>query len=323
MKEFEIRPKKRYYTAYQSSVEFDRSLLRAIHEASLDGILVVDEEGIVVSYNQRFFETWQIATDDINANLDENGNIPDNKLLDFALDQLQDPKAFINRVQELYEHPHEEDHTELRLINGIVLERHSVGLHSKEGHYLGRVWFFRDITERKQTERALRDMAWYDPLTTELNRGHFLARANEEIERAQSSSTPTGLLMLDLDHFKDINDRYGHAAGDKVLEIVCKRWRAALRPIDLLGRIGGEEFAVLLPDSSKEVTQLVAERLRTTVADQPVRSANSQIDCTVSGGVVMIKPNEISIHDALIRADRALYRAKHNGRNRMETDDLE
>src|SRR5690606_4735075 len=232
-----------FHTAQKRSDEFDRSLLRAIQEASPDGILVVDERGAIVSYNRRFIETWQIPASCIHAHSGEDGSIPEDRLMHAALEQLKYPEAFIQRVQELYANPHERDYCELDLKDGRVLERHSVGLHNDSGQYVGRVWFFRDISERKRDEAALRKLAWRDPLTGELNRGHFLVRATEERERAQRYQNPLGLLMLDLDNFKRINDQHGHAAGDEVLETVCKRWRGILRNVDLLGRIGGEEFA--------------------------------------------------------------------------------
>lgn len=308
-------------TMYKSSNEFDRALLRAIQEASPDGILVVDGQGVVVSYNQRFVETWKLDPAHLEANSHADGSIPEDRIMYAAIALLKDPQAFMQRVMELYAKPEERDYCEIELKDGRTLERHSVGLHDDQQHYFGRVWFFRDITERKRGEAALRDLAWRDPLTGELNRGHFLVRANEEQERARRYQSPLGILMLDLDNFKEINDQYGHAAGDTVLQTVCERWRAVLRNVDLLGRIGGEEFAILLPDSDWEATQIVAERLRASVADEPIYSMSHEICCTVSGGITMVGAEDQSVQDALRRADDALYRAKHQGRNRMEASE--
>lgn len=304
----------------QRNYEFDRSLLRAINEASLDGILVVDEQGLVVSYNQRFIEVWQISPTYLQATLKPDGSISENRLMHAALAQLKDPESFLQRVQELYAAPTTREHCELELKDGRVLERYSVGLHNEENLYFGRVWFFRDISQRKRDEAALRHLAWRDPLTGEMNRGHFLERAAEEQERARRYQHPLGLLMLDLDFFKEINDQYGHAGGDCVLETVCKRWRTVLRKVDLLGRLGGEEFAILLPDSDQNASWTVAERLRCAVADKPIKFGDQQINCTVSGGMAMVSFNDSCIKESLRRADIALYRAKRKGRNRMETD---
>ena len=305
------------YGTYKNSIEFDRSLLRTIQEASPDGILVVDGNGMVVSYNQRFVETWKLNTAHLAENSRADGSIPEDQLMYAAIALLKDPEAFLQRVAELYAQPKESDHCEVELKDGRTLERHSVGLHDDQGLYFGRVWFFRDITEHKRGEAALRELARHDSLTGEFNRRHFLVRANEEHERARRHQSPLGILMLDLDSFKEINDQYGHAAGDAVLQIVCTRWRSVLRNVDLLGRIGGEEFAILLPDSDFLATRIVAERLRSVIADERVEWMGHDIFCTVSGGITMVGAEDKNIEDALRRADDALYRAKHNGRNRI------
>lgn len=300
--------------------EFDRSLLRAIQEASPDGILVVDGQGAVVSYNQRFVEIWQIGAEHLQTDPNDKNPIPEERIMHAAFALLKDPEAFLKRVQELYLKPEEQDHCELELRDGRFLERHSVGLHNDKQHYFGRVWFFRDITERKRNEAALRDLAWRDPLTGEMNRGHFFARAAEELVRARRQRHPLAMLMLDLDCFKEINDNLGHAAGDAVLETVCKRWRRVLRNVDLLGRVGGEEFAIVLPGSDLVDAQVVAERLRTSVADEPIRAGGQEIYSTVSGGIAMVEETDHSVQDVLRRADRALYQAKNQGRNCMISD---
>jgi diguanylate cyclase (GGDEF)-like protein/PAS domain S-box-containing protein len=307
-------------TPSRRGAEFDRSMLRAIQEASPDGILVVDDQGVVVSYNQRFLDMWKISIDHLDYHASDEGTVPEKRLMSAALSQLKDPGAFLKRVMELYAMPTARDHSELELKDGRILERHSVGLHNDHDRYLGRVWFFRDITERKRVEAALRELAWRDQLTGEMSRGYFLSSATEELARAKRYRHPLAILVVDLDHFKRINDRYGHSAGDTVLITVCQRWREALREVDLLGRIGGEEFAILLPNSDREAAQKVAERLRAVVAEQPIRGLGEEISCTVSGGMAMVDIDGGTINDALSRADDALYRAKCNGRNRMEMD---
>ncbi len=307
-------------TAQLRSDVFNRSLLRAIQEASPDGMLVVDERGVVVLYNQRFLDIWQIPTARLQSGDDDKARVADYPMLQAAAQQVKDPKAFLKRVEALYENHHARDQCEIELKDGRTLERHSAGLHNDDNQYLGRVWFFRDITERKRNEAALQDLAWHDPLTGVLNRSHFFARAAEELARARRYRRPLAVLMLDLDHFKRINDKHGHSVGDDVLKIVCGRWGVALRSVDLFARIGGEEFAILMPDSSQQAALILAERLRASVANETILADGKEIHCTVSAGIAMVHREDSSVQDALRRADAALYRAKGGGRNRVESD---
>ena len=177
-----------------------------------------------------------------------------------------------------------------------------------------------NITERKVLERRLVHLAATDPLTGLANRRHFLDQMALALARQQRHDTPTALLMIDLDWFKKVNDRYGHATGDEVLRHVAAIMTTSLRRIDLLGRLGGEEFAILLPDTEASGAHEFAERLRQRVAAQPARTAAGEISSTLSIGVTAFSPQDSSIDAILARADRALYRAKGQGRDRAELE---
>lgn len=204
------------------SEEFDRTLLRSIQEASPDGILVVDGDARVVSYIQQFLRIWGIPAERLVAR-DAQDGIHDTPVLLKAAQRVRDPEGFISRVRELYANRSARDHCEIELKDGRTLERHSVGMLNESGKYLGRVWFFRDISMRKRDEAVLRHLASHDALTGILNRAGFFEVAGKEIS------------------------------------------------------------------------------------------------CTVSGGLVMLNSEDENIDSVLLRADKALYRAKAGGRNRIET----
>ena len=175
-----------------------------------------------------------------------------------------------------------------------------------------------DVTQRKQLEVRLLQQANTDELTGIDNRRHFFAEAEQEIRRAHRFGRAVSVMMIDLDHFKKINDTLGHAVGDLVLQEVVKAIRQSLRETDIVGRLGGEEFAALLPETSIEAARDVANRMVAYIANHPVVTAKATVPCTVSIGLAQIAEQETTLDAMLQRADQALYRAKHNGRNRVE-----
>jgi diguanylate cyclase (GGDEF)-like protein len=179
-----------------------------------------------------------------------------------------------------------------------------------------------DITERKKLEVDLREQASTDALTGLPNRRHFLRRLEDELERVRRRTTREAcVLMLDLDHFKRINDQYGHAAGDSLLRHFANLLRHELRATDTAGRMGGEEFAVILPGSGLQAAQGFAERICDKLAEHPMAVGRHEVGMTVSIGIASITDDDLSADAVLSRADRALYQAKDGGRNRVELAD--
>jgi diguanylate cyclase (GGDEF)-like protein len=163
--------------------------------------------------------------------------------------------------------------------------------------------------------RDLRENSLRDGLTGCINRTHALEVMDTELRRARRSQSPVALIMFDLDHFKDVNDRYGHLCGDAILSAVGVKMREVLRGSDLKCRYGGEEFLVLLPETPLEGAKRVADTMRRELADMHVSWKDEKVSITASFGVTVAMPSEIDSHALISRADAALYRAKDQGRN--------
>lgn len=164
-------------------------------------------------------------------------------------------------------------------------------------------------------------MAVTDPLTGLHNRRYMVGHLDNLVGRSNAGGKPTSVMMLDIDHFKKINDTFGHAGGDEVLREFAGCLRRGLRGIDLCGRFGGEEFVVAMPDTDSESANMVAERLRRFIADEPFKIADATLPVTASIGVTTVRAPTDTSAEMLDRADRSLYAAKAAGRNRVVTDD--
>ena len=181
----------------------------------------------------------------------------------------------------------------------------------------GRIWLFNDVTAEVQQAEALRALAQTDALTGLANRRRFLEISEATLAGAEVGAASHAVLMLDIDHFKSVNDRFGHAVGDAVLRAVAGRCRAVLKAGDLPARLGGEEFAVLLANVERDEATAAAERLRAAVAATPVQVEAESVDVRISIGGTVMRPGDATVDTLLQRADAALYTAKRTGRNKV------
>jgi len=174
------------------------------------------------------------------------------------------------------------------------------------------------VTENSRLVQRLKHLAGHDGLTELLNHRHTREQLQREFDRVSRYAGSLSLLMIDIDHFKQVNDRHGHPTGDTVLREVARVVKEAVRAVDLVGRYGGEEFAAILPQTDVQEARLLAERLRKAVEALAVPAPNAIVRVTISTGIASYPAPNVASPDDLIReADRALYRAKQDGRNRV------
>ncbi|MCB1765447.1 MAG: PAS domain S-box protein [Candidatus Competibacteraceae bacterium] len=291
------------------------AILRSITDSAQDAIVMMDPEGRV--------SFWNPAAESIFGYRRE-------EVLGQTLHQFLAPERYHGTYRKalpefsragcgnaigktLDMHARRKDGTEIAVAISLSAVRiqnqwHAVGI-------------LRDETERQAREQELKRLATTDHLTGLANRRHFLGQMALELDRFKRYAKPTALLMLDLDHFKQVNDTYGHAAGDAVLQHFASITLKVLRRTDLVGRLGGEEFAALLPDTDLDGALHLAERLRWALANLPMPAEEgTKIALTVSIGVTLFLPADLDANVILIRADQALYRAKQTGRNRVEVE---
>ena len=287
------------------------ALLRAAFEATGEGILAVDVRGAVVAHNQRFLEMWGLPE----ALLGPAGDGA--ARLDYLAEQTTAPEAFVARAREVFAAPDAESTDLVELSDGRSFER-TARPQRVDGKVIGRVWSYRDITSRRrmevalrESEERLRELASRDALTGLYNRRHLHQRLSEEIARSRRTGHGFCVAMLDLDHFKRINDEHGHQVGDEVLQAFAADALGRLRQTDTVGRWGGEEFLLILTETGREGALQLLDELRARVA----RPRAGLPPFTVSIGVAVFPDDGADLLPLVAFADGRLYAAKDAGRN--------
>jgi diguanylate cyclase (GGDEF)-like protein/PAS domain S-box-containing protein len=301
----------------EEALLFKTALLEAQAETTIDGILAVDESDRIVLANKQFGLQFGIPEELLSAGDDQT-------VLQHVMARIEAPEAFVEKVKYLYSHRDEKSRDELRLKNGKTFDRYSAPLVDSKRLYRGRIWYFRDITDRKLAEERVQFLAYYDDLTGLPNRTLLHDRLAKALADARRQKDRIALLFVDLDRFKDINDSLGHSVGDALLQEVAARLKKFSREHDTVARLGGDEFLITLthvkdvPDAA-----VAAERLMDAMtAEFVVQGQSLSIGCSVG---ISVFPEHGADGETLIKnADAAMYTAKGSGRHniRFFTEDM-
>lgn len=279
-----------------------RNLLTFILDASPSDVALLDaEDGRVHYINRRLVESLGMRQQPVQLSLAE---------------LLHDPKAADTLASQLNGSGQVDGFEALIASQPPYWSSLSAQLIEVEGRLCHLIWGF-DVSTHKRLEGELRTLATTDPLSGLNNRRAFHEKGEALLEHCRRYNTPCGALMIDIDHFKSINDRFGHPVGDEAIRLAGRSIQAVLRDADIVGRMGGEEFAVLLPHADPQGLRDTAERIRVSVESATLPLNNGEtLRFTVSLGMAAFVPPDQRLEQLLVHADRALYQAKSEGRNR-------
>lgn len=291
----------------KNSFSQSADVLNIVLDHITQGMIVVGSDYRTLAFNLHFEEMFQLPPGTVEVGVDfreilktwAEATGQDQQMLDYAIYQLDEPDTFE------FEFP--------QLINGEL--RWCLLTHNPLPGK-GFVRTFTDITKRKVLEAGLMKLSKEDPLTGLHNRRTILDLLEEEIQRGQRYKHPLSLLMMDIDHFKKINDQWGHPTGDEVLKSFAAECRSLMRENDKMGRFGGEEFVMVLPETGKPEATQVAERIRKITSEMAIKAKHgtAPIPVTVSIGVTTATDGD-DVEAVIALADEAMYEAKNKGRN--------
>jgi len=300
------------FKAAHAGLVANEAKLRAVIETAIDGVMIVNGQGIIETFNlscEKIFG-WgraEILGKTILTVMPQEWQLLHGQMFSGAREIDEQKVAGHARVVRGLRKGGEQFPLEISLSSTQV---------GGDQLYIAMV---RDISERVVAEERLFAMATQDGLTGVRNRRYFLGGLESEVARCRRHGRQLSLLALDADHFKAVNDTFGHAAGDLVLKRLAETCRDNLREVDFVGRMGGEEFAIVMPDTDLQTAGLAAERLRRLVAEQRIDFEGETLQITMSVGIAGLRRDapEAGSEDLLRRADQALYSAKAGGRNRV------
>lgn len=307
------------FKAAHSGLLANEAKLRAVIETAIDGVMIIDEQGVIETFNRSCQTIFGWSERDILGRTVMTVMPHEWQALHQQLFKDQQP------VEE------EKVRSHARVVRGCRKDGTQFPLEvSLTTTVVGEKPIFvamvRDISERVVADEKLFAMATQDGLTGVRNRRYFLEGLESEVARCRRHGRPLSLLSLDADYFKAVNDTFGHEAGDRVLRRIADSCRGNLREVDLVGRMGGEEFAIAMPDTDLETARMAAERLRLMVAAERIDYDGQTLQVTMSVGISALRDHgldfslEHCIEDLMRRADKALYQAKKAGRNRVVVD---
>jgi diguanylate cyclase (GGDEF)-like protein/PAS domain S-box-containing protein len=301
----------------EEALLFKTALLEAQAETTIDGILAVDESDHIVLANRQFGLHFGIPDEMLSTGDDQ-------VVRQHVADRVEDPEAFVDRIRYLNDHRDEKSRDEIKFKNGKVFDRYSAPLVDSRSHYRGRIWYFRDITERKVAEERIQYLAYYDALTGLPNRALLHDRLAKTLASARRQKDNVALLFLDLDGFKNINDSLGHPIGDLLLQEIAGRLKTWGREQDTVARLGGDEFLLLLTGvkDAPDVAVAAERLLEAMTTEFVVQGHTVRVSCSIG---ISIFPEHGANGETLIsRADAAMYSAKESGCNnfRFFTEDM-
>ncbi len=306
----ELRRTQALHELYLRKSDEERQRLVALLDVLKMGVLLFDTDHRLVRCNQTFLQIMGFP-------LDENlVGVRDTVILERSAKLFAEPLRYRHRLEALKAGVESASPFELRLTDGRLLAELTVPVPgATPGSLTGRVWLYEDVTESRQTAERLTHLADRDPLTNLLNRRRFHEDLERMLAESRRRNSPVGLLMLDLDGFKAINDTYGHHAGDEVLTTLANQVGGTVRRNEMFFRLGGDEFAILAPDSGEIEMIGLARRVSSLIVDMRWLFGGQENRVTASLGIAIYPRDAHSAEELVAHADHAMYQAKSSGRN--------
>jgi diguanylate cyclase (GGDEF)-like protein/PAS domain S-box-containing protein len=306
----ELRRAQTLHDLYLRRSDEERQRLAALLDVMKVGVLLFDTDHRLVRCNQTFLNIMGFP-------LDENlVGVRDKVILERTIHQFADPLRYRHRLDAIKAGAESPAPYEIRLMDGRILTEVTVPVPGAvPGKLIGRVWLYEDVTDARQTAERLTQLADRDALTGLLNRRRFHEDLERMLAESRRRSSPVGLLMLDLDGFKAINDTYGHHAGDEVLVTMASQVSGTVRKNEMFFRLGGDEFAILAPDSGENEMVGLARRVSGIIVDMRWMFGEQESRVTASLGIAIYPRDAHAAEELVGYADQAMYQAKSSGRN--------